>query len=118
MAKAIPSLCALLQNHETHSSELNRKFAVAGNASNCNSGLDDRVSKKVQKELGILVVSREQCFMDRLGTQRRRICPGRFAALSCFPEYQGCREEPWGRCMIALMVSWLNPTMNTIESSS
>ena len=93
---------------------------MAGNVIDCHCRLDDRVSAEVQKKLGILAVSRQQRFVDRLGAQRRRVRPGRVAALPGFPEYQGRRQEPnkLCRCLNAIRVSWLNPAVNTIESSA
>ena len=43
-------------------------YSMAGDAGNGHRGLDDRLTKEVQTELGLLALSFEQSFMDRLGS--------------------------------------------------
>lgn len=44
-----------------------KRHSMAGHVGNGHRGLDDRLTKEVQKELGLLALPFEQSFMDRLG---------------------------------------------------
>jgi hypothetical protein len=67
--------------------------SVAGDVGDRCRGLDGGLTKEVQEELGILAISLKQRAVDYLGTARRSVCAGCFAALSCLLEYQGDCEE-------------------------
>ena len=54
---------------------------MAGNADHSSGGLDDRLPKEVQAQLGFLVISTEQCAVDRLGLARQSLCPDRFTGV-------------------------------------
>lgn len=49
--------------------------------------------KRRSKDLGILVISPQQCVVDHLESAKWSVCADRFAGLSCFLEYQANREE-------------------------
>lgn len=72
---------------------LAERYSVAGDVGDRNRGLDGGLSKKVQKELGLLAVPREQRAMDCLGRARPRVRPYLLAALSSLPEHQGSNEK-------------------------
>jgi hypothetical protein len=58
---------------------------MAGNGGDRSRGVAGRIPKEVQKELGILAVSLEQCFMDCVGLKRSSLRAHLFAALPRFP---------------------------------
>ena len=69
---------------------------MAGNAGHGGGGLDGRLTKEVQAQLGLLVISIEQCAVDRLGLARRGLCPDRFTGVPGDLEHQGRHEERIG----------------------
>jgi hypothetical protein len=66
---------------------------MAGYVGDGYRGLDGRLSKEVQAELGILAIPLKQCVVDYLGSQRWRLRAYYFAALPFFLEYQRSSEE-------------------------
>ena len=62
---------------------------MAGNAGHSGGGVDGRLTKKVQAQLGLLVIPTEQCTVDRLGLARQGLCPDRFTGVPGGPEYPG-----------------------------
>ena len=62
---------------------------MAGNAGHGGGGVDGSLTKEVQAQLGLLVISIEQCAVDRLGLARRGICPDRFTSVPRVAEYPG-----------------------------
>ena len=66
---------------------------MAGYVGDGYRGLDGRLSKEVQAELGILAIPLKQCVVDYLGSQRWRLRAYYFAALPFFLEYQRSSEK-------------------------
>lgn len=62
---------------------------MAGNAGHRGGGMDGRLPKEVQAQLGLLVISIEQCAVDRLGLARPGLCPDRFTGVPRGAEYPG-----------------------------
>ena len=69
---------------------------MAGNAGHSSGGLDDRLPKEVQAQLGFLVISTEQCALDRLGLARQGLCPDRFTGVPRGLEHPRRQEERIG----------------------
>ena len=65
---------------------------MAGNAGHSGGGVDGRLAKEVQAQLGLLVISTKQRAVDRLGLARQGLCPDRFTGVPRGAEYPG-REE-------------------------
>ena len=54
---------------------------MAGNAGHSSGGVDDRLPKEVQAQLGLLVISTEQCAVDHLGLARQSLRPDCFTGV-------------------------------------
>lgn len=69
---------------------------MAGNAGHSSGGLDDRLPKEVQAQLGLLVISTQQCAVDRLGLARPGLCSDRVTGVPRSLEHQGRQEKRIG----------------------
>lgn len=72
---------------------LDKRYSVAGDVGNGYRGLVGCFSEKVQKELGVLVIPREQCALDCVGHPRSRICTDLFAIMPGLFEHPGNAKE-------------------------
>ena len=66
---------------------------MAGNAGHSGGGVDGRLTKEVQAQLGLLVISTEQCAVDRVGLARQGLCPDCLAVTPGFAEHTRRDEE-------------------------
>jgi hypothetical protein len=85
---------------------------MAGDVGDGYRGLDGRLSKKVQAELGILAVPLEQCVVDYLGFGRRSVRPASLADLSRLFEYSRSSEESFPVKDVVVAISIQHLTMN------
>ena len=69
---------------------------MAGHAGHGGGGVDGRFPKEVQAQLGLLVISIEQCAVDRLGMARQGLCPDRFTGVPRGAEHQGREKKRTG----------------------
>lgn len=81
---------------------------MAGDAGNGRRRVANCLAKKVQKKLGFLVVSTEQCAVDSLGLARPRVCAYFVATVSRIPKHTRGNKEPVTVEPIATPVRHLN----------
>jgi hypothetical protein len=77
----------MVLSRRNYADELHKRYSMAGNVGDGYRGLAGRLSKEVQKELGILAIPLKQCVVDYLGSQRQSVCAHCPAALPRLLEY-------------------------------